>query len=286
MFGHGSSIDELREDAKAIPWEDPKKFMADTFAGFILMPIIGLRRAFSVRDWTPETATPAQIFTIACEFGVGYATLLTHLSAGVNMLSRGRAAALRRVTLKALRMDILGALTPEPLRPVWPPPRRLPFLTQPALPHLPGRRRAALDGGAGRRCPARALLPYLWKVNSYGELERLRPANTGVGAGITHHSYIALASFSIANFLSGASGKDPCLMPGGEPGREHFKLFYRICAEVYLGTLDACMAQPQRYLANVAGGLQSMDGARMPQDMGRYAIAYHGRHFLPNGSDM
>ena len=114
-FGHGSSIDELREDAKAQPWEDPKEFLADTFAGFILMPIIGLRRAFSVRGWTPETATPAQVFTVACEFGVGYATLLTHLSAGVNMLSRGRAAALQRVTPKALRMDILGVLTPEPL---------------------------------------------------------------------------------------------------------------------------------------------------------------------------
>jgi Zn-dependent peptidase ImmA (M78 family) len=115
VFGHGSSIDELREDAKAQPSEDPKEFLADTFAGFILMPIIGLRRAFSVRGWTPETATPAQIFTIACEFGVGYGTLLTHLSAGVNMLSRGRTAPLQRITPKALRMDILGALTPEPL---------------------------------------------------------------------------------------------------------------------------------------------------------------------------
>lgn len=115
VFGHGSSIDELRESAKAQPWEDAKEFLADTFAGFILMPIIGLRRAFSVRGWTPETATPAQIFTIACDFGVGYATLLTHLSASVNMLSRGRTAALQRVTPKALRADILGALTPEPL---------------------------------------------------------------------------------------------------------------------------------------------------------------------------
>jgi IrrE N-terminal-like domain len=115
VFGHGSSIDELREDDKPNPWEDPKEFLADTFAGFILMPVIGLRRAFSVRGWTSETAAPAQIFTIACEFGVGYATLVTHLSAGVNMLSRGRAAALKRVTPKALRMDILSALVPEPL---------------------------------------------------------------------------------------------------------------------------------------------------------------------------
>lgn len=35
------------------------------------MPIIGLRRAFAVRGWAPETATPAQIFTIAGDFGVG-----------------------------------------------------------------------------------------------------------------------------------------------------------------------------------------------------------------------
>jgi Zn-dependent peptidase ImmA (M78 family) len=115
VFGHGSSIDELREDAKAQRWEDPKEFLADSFAGFILMPIIGLRRAFSIRGWAPAKATPVQIFTIACEFGVGYATLLTHLSAGVNMLSREHAAALRRVTPKDLRTDILGAPTREPL---------------------------------------------------------------------------------------------------------------------------------------------------------------------------
>jgi Zn-dependent peptidase ImmA (M78 family) len=115
VFGHGSSIDELREDAKEHPWEDPKEFLADTFAGFILMPTMGLRRAFTVRGWTPEAATPAQMFAIACDFGVGYTTLLTHLSAGVNMITRARSLALQRSTPKALRADILGALTPEPL---------------------------------------------------------------------------------------------------------------------------------------------------------------------------
>ena len=115
VFGHGSSIDELREDAKAQPWQDPKEFLADTFAGFILMPIIGLRRAFTVRGWTPETATPAQMFAIACEFGVGYGTLLTHLSFGVNMVSRARSAVLQKVAPKVLRLELLGAVTPEPL---------------------------------------------------------------------------------------------------------------------------------------------------------------------------
>jgi Zn-dependent peptidase ImmA (M78 family) len=115
IFGHGSSIDELREDAQDHPWEDSKEFLADTLAGFTLMPIIGLRRAFAARGWTPETATPAQMFAVACDFGVGYGTLLTHLAAGVSMISRARAAALQRVTPKAVRADLLGALTPAPL---------------------------------------------------------------------------------------------------------------------------------------------------------------------------
>jgi Zn-dependent peptidase ImmA (M78 family) len=115
VFGHGSSIDELREEAKKHLWEDPKEFLAETFAGFTLMPIMGLRRAFAARGWRPETATAAQMFTIACDFGVGYETLITHLSAGVNLISPPRAAVLKRTTPKALRAGILGALTPEPL---------------------------------------------------------------------------------------------------------------------------------------------------------------------------
>ncbi len=115
IFGHGSSIDELCKNVKEHPWEDSKEFLADTFAGFALMPIIGLRRAFASRDWKPETATPVQMFMVACDFGVGYSTLLTHLSVGVNMISKTRAAELRRITPKDLRSELLGVLTPEPL---------------------------------------------------------------------------------------------------------------------------------------------------------------------------
>jgi Zn-dependent peptidase ImmA (M78 family) len=115
VFGHGSSIDELREDAKANPWEDPKEFLADTFAGFVLMPTLGLRRAFATRGWKPETASPSQMFQVACEFGVGYATLVTHLAYGVGMIPRGRAAALQKASPKVIRADILGELAPAPL---------------------------------------------------------------------------------------------------------------------------------------------------------------------------
>jgi len=115
VFGHGSSIDELREDAKAKPWEDPKEFLADTFAGFVLMPVLGLRRAFTARGWKPDSATPAQLFQIACEFGVGYSTLVTHLAYSVAMISRARASVLQKASPKAVRAELLGALSPAPL---------------------------------------------------------------------------------------------------------------------------------------------------------------------------
>ena len=115
IFGHGSSIDELNENAKPHPWEDSKEFIADAFAGFTLLPIVGLRGAFATRGWAPATATPVQLFTIACHFGVGYGTLLTHLSASVNMISLSRAAALKRITPKTLRRDIIGVSGTEPL---------------------------------------------------------------------------------------------------------------------------------------------------------------------------
>ena len=115
VFGHGSSIDDLRKDAKAKPWEDPKEFLADTFAGFVLMPTLGLRHAFASRSCNPEATTPRQIFQVACEFGVGYATLVTHLSQAVGMLSRSRAAALQRATPKAIRAEMLNELSPIPL---------------------------------------------------------------------------------------------------------------------------------------------------------------------------
>lgn len=115
VFGHGSTIDELRENSQTPPWEDPQEFLANAFAGFILMPTLGLRRAFSVRGWKPHTATPAQLWIIACDFGVGYTTLLTHLSMSVGLISLTRSRELQRVTPASIRTDIIGQMTKSPL---------------------------------------------------------------------------------------------------------------------------------------------------------------------------
>jgi hypothetical protein len=115
VFGHGSTIDELREEAGRSTSDSPEEILADAFAAFALMPTLGLRRGFAVRGWQPETASPREIFTVACEFGVGYATLVTHLAYGITEIPRGRVTALLRTTPKSLRADILGEISSSPL---------------------------------------------------------------------------------------------------------------------------------------------------------------------------
>lgn len=106
-FGHGSTIDELQSDGRgdsAIPAE----VLANAFAAFLLMPTIGLRRAFNSRGWKPATCTPVQLLTIASEFGVGYETLLTQLSITLNDMPRSTQAELGKWTPQRVRRQFLG----------------------------------------------------------------------------------------------------------------------------------------------------------------------------------
>jgi Zn-dependent peptidase ImmA (M78 family) len=115
VFQHGSSIDELKDRAMPFSWQDPNEFLADTFAGHLLMPTLGLRRAFAARHWSATTLSPEQLYTIACDFGVGYNTLLTHLCIGASMISATQASHLRRTSPKNLRERMLGYQTDQPL---------------------------------------------------------------------------------------------------------------------------------------------------------------------------
>ena len=46
-------------------------------------------------------------------------------------------------------------------------------------------------------------------------------------------------------------------------GHERFKFFGGIGAQIDLGTLEACMTEPQRHFPNIVCGQQSALGARM-----------------------
>jgi Zn-dependent peptidase ImmA (M78 family) len=114
FFGHGSTIDELKEDAESGEFQ-PNEFLANTFAGFLLMPAQAVMRAISERQLEIATATPEQIYAVACSFGVGYETLIGHLEYSLGHLSKDRATALRKVKLPRIRQRILGSETSDHL---------------------------------------------------------------------------------------------------------------------------------------------------------------------------
>ena len=78
-YGHGTIVDELVGKSPKIGF-DSDEFLADCFAGALLMPKMAVQRAFSLRNWSIESSTPGQIYTVSNYFGVGYSTLVHHMS--------------------------------------------------------------------------------------------------------------------------------------------------------------------------------------------------------------
>jgi Zn-dependent peptidase ImmA (M78 family) len=115
IFGHGSTIDELRDEQLKYSDRPPNEIIADAFAAFLLMPTLGLREAFTIRKLKPENARALDIYFIACNFGVGQATLVNHLAYGINMISSQKREVLGKITPKAIRTEILGKIVSEPL---------------------------------------------------------------------------------------------------------------------------------------------------------------------------
>lgn len=107
FFGHGSTIDELREEAED-GTRPPNELLADAFAGYLLMPAQAVKRAFSSRGFEMATATPEQIYGIASSFGVGYETLIGQLAYGLKYITHPRAELLRKTKLPQIRERLLG----------------------------------------------------------------------------------------------------------------------------------------------------------------------------------
>lgn len=108
LFGHGSTIDELTDDHVATKTQSPDEFLVNVFASFVLMPTLGLRRAFGLRGTTPNTASPEHILAIASDFGVGYSTVVNHLAYGIREMATHRVAPLLKAQ-RSLRQEIVGS---------------------------------------------------------------------------------------------------------------------------------------------------------------------------------
>ena len=78
-FKHGMRLDEFNARQFASD-RNPDELLADMFAGFLLMAKDSVVRALRRRNLTIATLTPDQVFRLASFFGVGYNTILNHMT--------------------------------------------------------------------------------------------------------------------------------------------------------------------------------------------------------------
>lgn len=115
VFGHGDQYDELVDTRRAEAKFDPNEFVADCFAGAMLMPKLAVDHAFAVRGLDPSTCQPEHMYSVASYLGVGYATLIRHMQYALGALTQVRSTVLLRSTPQSLRSSLLGRECREPL---------------------------------------------------------------------------------------------------------------------------------------------------------------------------
>ena len=107
VFNHGSRIDELFENPDKIQ-QNRDEFLADVFAGFLLMPKLAVSYGFSQRKWSINDFTPEQAFVVAGWLGVGYTTLINHICYSFRLISSDKAKELCKVPLKKIKRNLFG----------------------------------------------------------------------------------------------------------------------------------------------------------------------------------
>lgn len=99
IFGHGACIDELG----SAPGNKSEELLAEMFAGYFLMPKLAVTKALAQRGYTAGSLTPEQVFRIACYFGVGYSTILTHMHHSLATISYSEMKDLQGVQPKVIK---------------------------------------------------------------------------------------------------------------------------------------------------------------------------------------
>jgi hypothetical protein len=107
VFGHGMRVDT---EGVGLYSDNDEEFLVDCFAGFLLMPNVSIRHAYICRGWNLSAPSAIQVFTIASYFGVGYSTLIHHMTNGLGLLDRTAAQGLLGVQPKDIRRQLTGRI--------------------------------------------------------------------------------------------------------------------------------------------------------------------------------
>lgn len=112
VFNHGLKLDILPEQQADIGPKDLDEQLVDSFAGALLMPLAGIQKEFTKRNWSLQKSTPIEFYTISSIFGVGYHTLIVHCKAN-NLISEQKANSLLKFKPAKILESLLGASIKE-----------------------------------------------------------------------------------------------------------------------------------------------------------------------------
>ena len=115
IFNHGDQFDELIDSRSEARRSSPEEFIANCFAGILLMPKTMVNRGFSVRSLDPSTCPPEAFYIVGCWVGVGYTTIIHHLNKALRVIPDAKATELLRSRPKIIRSTILGRECPGDL---------------------------------------------------------------------------------------------------------------------------------------------------------------------------
>lgn len=102
IFKHGTRIEDLNSQ-KQNSSKPEEEFLADAFAGFLLMSQTSVVRALKDRNWSATTLHPEQAYRLANFFGVGYGTIINHMELSLKILPAEIAKKLKKILPKQIK---------------------------------------------------------------------------------------------------------------------------------------------------------------------------------------
>lgn len=115
IFEHGEQFDEIANTRRARRAVDPREFIADCFASYLLMPKVAIDGGMSRRRFSYASLAPREAYAMSSWLGVGYTTFVNHLQYGLRVITREQSDHLRRFAPQGIRSDILGFPLDSPL---------------------------------------------------------------------------------------------------------------------------------------------------------------------------
>jgi Zn-dependent peptidase ImmA (M78 family) len=115
VFGHGTKVDEIKTGIKTDAPFDPEEFLAQAFAGFLLVPKLAVDHSCKKRRMKMDGIQPADLYRLASYFGIGYTTLIRHLHYSLQCLTSRQEQEYSHTPLKDIRAQFGVSDSSKPL---------------------------------------------------------------------------------------------------------------------------------------------------------------------------